>query len=199
MGSIALTKRDDGGFTVTTENSTYYASSIQYHGTTVGVSLYSRGITTSLYRPEEWTINSVSGFTTVVQVCNALDSAGVSLSSGNISEVLDTLEDTPVQTTGTVALGTSRYIPSTAGVKMNRHKVSVQLLSANLSGETTFVPQGSSDGTNWDVLTENDTDISHTLADDVPFFRIYELDKDAYIRWVAAGSTTGDVAYVINN
>ena len=44
------------------------------------------------------------------------------------------------------------------------------------------------DGTNWDVLTENDTDIEHTLVDDTPFFRIYELDKDAYIRWNMAGS-----------
>jgi len=82
---------------------------------------------------------------------------------------------------------------------MNRHKITVQLLSANLSGDTTFAPEASADGTNWDVLTENETDISHTLVDDAPFFRTYEVDKGAYIRWNMAGSTTGDVAFKINN
>ena len=117
----------------------------------------------------------------------------------DVAAIKALIENAPVQASGTVALATSRYIPTSAGVQMNREKISIQLLSTNLSANTTFSPEASADGTNWDVLTENDTDISHTLADDVPFFRIYELDKDAYIRWVAAGSTTGDVAYVINN
>lgn len=106
---------------------------------------------------------------------------------------------TLTQATGTVALGTSRLIPSASGVQMNRHKITVQLLSANLSGNTTFAPEASADGTNWDVLTVNETDISHTLVDDAPFYRTYEVDKGSYIRWNMAGATTGDVAYKINN
>ena len=82
---------------------------------------------------------------------------------------------------------------------MNREKISIQLLSANLSGNTAFSPEASVDRTNWDVLTENDTDITHTLVDDATFYRTYEVDKDTYIRWNMADGTTGDVAYVINN
>jgi len=116
-----------------------------------------------------------------------------------LTRVVSTGGNAPVQTSGTIALATSRYIPSSSGVQMNRHKITVQLLSANLSGDTTFAPEASADGTNWDVLTENETDISHTLVDDAPFFRTYEVDKGAYIRWNMAGSTTGDVAFKINN
>ena len=197
--SISLTKRTNGGFTIVTENGTYYPSTVIYHGTAVGVALYSRGVTTNLYKPTEWTINGVSGFTTVVQVCDALDSADVPSSGGNTSAIVTLLENAPVQTTGSVALATSRLIPTAAGVKMNRQKISIQLLSTNLSAPTTFAPEGSVDGTNWDVLTENETDITHTLVDDAPFFRTYENDKDTYIRWALAGVTTGDVAYKINN
>jgi hypothetical protein len=118
---------------------------------------------------------------------------------GNLAEIKTLLEDAPTPATGTVALATSRLIPTAAGVKMNRHKISIQLLSANLSAPTTFSPEGSQDGTNWDVLTVNETDITHTLADDAPFYRTYELDKDSYIRWNMAGETTGDVAFKINN
>lgn len=74
---ISLTKRTNGGFTIVTENGTYYPSTVIYHGTTVGVALYSRGVTTNLYKPTEWTINGVSGFTTVVQVCDAIDALGM--------------------------------------------------------------------------------------------------------------------------
>lgn len=117
----------------------------------------------------------------------------------NVAAIKTAVVNSPVPVTGTVALGTSRLIPSASGVQMNRHKITVQLLSANLSGNTTFAPEASADGTNWDVLTQNETDISHTLVDDAPFFRTYEVDKGAYIRWNMAGVTTGDVAYVINN
>jgi len=119
-----------------------------------------------------------------------------------IIKLLDRVNKTtnaPVQATGSVSLATSRYIPTSAGVQMNREKISIQLLSTNLSANTTFSPEASADGTNWDVLTENETDITHTLVDDAPFFRTYEVDKGAYIRWNMAGATTGDVAYKINN
>lgn len=117
----------------------------------------------------------------------------------NVAAIKTAVVNSPIPATGTVALGTSRLIPTASGVQMNRHKITVQLLSANLSGNTTFAPEASADGTNWDVLTQNETDISHTLVDDAPFFRTYEVDKGAYIRWNMAGVTTGDVAYVINN
>ena len=158
-----------------------------------------------------------TGGGTVTSNSNLTDVAGnpVDVGSGNVDtgtqrvtlasdDVILTalkalMENAPVQTSGTVALATSRLIPSASGVQMNRHKITVQLLSANLSGNTTFAPEASADGTNWDVLTENETDISHTLVDDAPFFRTYEVDKGAYIRWNMSGVTTGDVAYKINN
>lgn len=190
--TISVTKRTNGGYTVVTEDHTSYPSHVIYHGTEDGVILFSRGLTLlRFYRPAEWTIAGATGFTTVEQVAAALDGIGISQGTGETSS--------PVQATGTVALGTSRYIPTSAGVQMNREKISIQLLCANLSGDTTFAPEASADGTNWDVLTENDTDISHTLVDDAPFFRTYELDKGSYIRWTMGGATTGDVAYVINN
>ena len=117
----------------------------------------------------------------------------------DVAAIKALIENAPVQATGTVALATSRYIPTSAGVQMNREKISIQLLSTNLSANTTFSQEASADGTNWDVLTENETDITHILVDDTPFFRTYENDKDTYIRWALAGVTTGDVAFKINN
>jgi len=76
--SISITKRTNGGFTIVTEDYTYYASELVYHGTSVGLTLYSRGLITKLYKPTEWTIQTVSGYTTVEQVCDALDTLGVS-------------------------------------------------------------------------------------------------------------------------
>jgi hypothetical protein len=75
--SIAITKRTNGGFTITTETDTFYASSIAYHGTTTGVILYTKALATNLYTPYEWTIQEVNGFTTVVQICDALDNLGI--------------------------------------------------------------------------------------------------------------------------
>jgi len=75
--SIAITKRTNGGFTITTETDTFYASSIAYHGTTTGVILYTKALATNLYVPYEWTIGGVTGFTTVVQICDALDNLGI--------------------------------------------------------------------------------------------------------------------------
>ena len=134
-----------------------------------------------------------------VTIASSGSGGNVTVTEANSAAIKALIENAPVQATGTIALGTSRYIPTSAGIQMNREKITIQLLCANLSGNTTFAPEGSADGTNWDVLTENDTDISHTLADDVPFFRTYEIDKGAYIRWNMAGVTTGDVAYKINN
>lgn len=100
--------------------------------------------------------------------------------------------------TGSVVLASGRYIPSTRGVLLTKDKVTLQLLSANLSAETTFSPQYSADGTNWDVATDgSDEDIVHTFADDVPFVKTYESVAGLYWRWLCAGVTTGTVAYVV--
>ena len=120
--SINLTKRENGGFTVVTESATYYPSDVVYHGTSVGVVLYSRGVTTNLYKPAEWTIQTVTGFTTVIQVCDALDALGITsgdplqdmkallttigADTGNISIVLTNLE----KGAGQVTLGVQRIV-----------------------------------------------------------------------------------------
>jgi len=75
--SINLTKRTNGGYTIVTEGGTYYPSDIVYHGTSTGVILYSRGFTTNLYKPTEWTIQTVTGYTTVTEICDALDALGI--------------------------------------------------------------------------------------------------------------------------
>ncbi|MCK9592696.1 MAG: hypothetical protein M0Q91_11895 [Methanoregula sp.] len=76
--SIALTKRTNGGYTVVANGVTSYPSEVIYHGTEDGVILYARGLNLlRFYRPTEWTIQTVATYTTVVQVCDALDALGV--------------------------------------------------------------------------------------------------------------------------
>ena len=134
-----------------------------------------------------------------VAIASSGSGGSITITEANSAAIKALIENAPVQATGSVSLATSRYIPTSAGVQMNREKISIQLLSTNLSANTTFSPEASADGTNWDVLTQNETDITHTLIDDAPFFRTYENDKDTYIRWSMAGVTTGDVAYKVNN
>jgi acylphosphatase len=84
--TIDITKRTNGGYTVVTEDYTCYPSEVSYHGTSDGIILFGQGLRLlRFYRPSEWTIQTVTGYTTVVQVADALDALGV-LSS-------DTLED----------------------------------------------------------------------------------------------------------
>lgn len=76
--SISITKRANGGYTVVTEGYTCYPSEVSYHGTDEGVILFMQGMRQlRFYHPAEWTIQTVTGFTTVLQVCNALDALGV--------------------------------------------------------------------------------------------------------------------------
>lgn len=84
--TIDITKRTNGGYTIVTEDYTCYPSEVSYHGTSDGIILFGQGLRLlRFYRPSEWTIQTVTGYTTVVQVADALDALGV-LSS-------DTLED----------------------------------------------------------------------------------------------------------
>lgn len=96
-----------------------------------------------------------------------------------------------------ISLAVSRNFPTSAGYKLDGEKVTIQLVSSNLSGATTFAPQISVDGIVWDVAQENGTDISHTLADDVAFVQTYESQKGMYWRWVMAEGTTGTVSYAL--
>jgi hypothetical protein len=76
--SISITKRINGGYTVATGGYTFYPSEVSYHGTDEGVILFMQGMRQlRFYHPAEWTIQTVTGFTTVVQVCDALDALGV--------------------------------------------------------------------------------------------------------------------------
>lgn len=106
--SISLTKRTNGGYTIVTESATFYPSDILYHGTTVGVVLYSRGVVTNLYKPTEWTIQTVTGYTTVAQVCDALDALGV-ISSDSLEDI-KTLISNFEKGAGQVTLGVQRIV-----------------------------------------------------------------------------------------
>ncbi len=101
-----------------------------------------------------------------------------------------------VTATGTVALASGRYIPSALGLQLNSDKISIQLTSNDLSAATNISPEISLDGTNWDVATEAGTDIVHSLVANSPLVKTYEIDKGMYIRWSAAGVTTGNIAYI---
>lgn len=76
--------------------------------------------------------------------------------------------------------------------------VTIQMLSADLSGNTTFSVQTSLDKTNWDVIQVNDTDYQGTLVDDAAFVQTFNLGPSIYFRVVLDGATTGSVAYKHN-
>lgn len=109
------------------------------------------------------------------------------------------IKDQGTIATSSISLASSRYIPSSSGVKMNRKRIGVQLTSADLSAVTTFTPEISLDGTSWDVAVENGEDISHTVIVNVPFIKVYEMDKDVYFRLNMAGVTTGTITYKLLN
>ena len=76
---------------------------------------------------------------------------------------------------------------------------SVHMLSDNISESTAWTLEGSADGTNWDTMQESGSDIGDTLVVDVPMLKSFEVDAGLYFRINFAGSTTGDVAYIINS
>lgn len=73
-----ITRRSNGGYTVIWDGASSYPSEISYHGTETGVILFAKGFhMTRFYRPSEWTIDATGSYTTVTQVCDALDTMGV--------------------------------------------------------------------------------------------------------------------------
>ena len=74
----------------------------------------------------------------------------------------------------------------------------VQMLSANLSANTTLNLQFSLDGTNWDNAQEAGTDISDTLIANTVLLKSFEADPGVLWRILFAGATTGTVTYIVN-
>ncbi len=97
--------------------------------------------------------------------------------------------------TGSISLGTTRVIK---GVVPLNGLFSVQLLSANLSGNTTFNLQFSNDGTNYANAKEAGTDITDTLVQSTVNFNSFSGVPGTRFQILFAGVTTGDVDYVLN-
>lgn len=97
--------------------------------------------------------------------------------------------------TGSILLATVRSFGAAVPLK---GVLTVQMLSANLSANTTFNLQLSLDKTNWDNAQESGTDISDTLVDDVTMIKSFEIDPGIYWRILFAGETTGTVDYIYN-
>lgn len=97
--------------------------------------------------------------------------------------------------TGAINLATVRSFGAAVPLK---GIVSVQMLSENLSADTTWSLQLSLDKTNWDNAQESGTDISDTLVDDTVMIKSFEADPGIWWRILFAGATTGTVAYIYN-
>lgn len=97
--------------------------------------------------------------------------------------------------TGSIVLATVRNF---TGVVPIRGRFSIQMLSTNLSADTTFNLQFSLDGTNWDNAQESGTDVSDVLVANATMIKSFESDKGLKFRILFAGATTGTIAYVIN-
>jgi hypothetical protein len=96
---------------------------------------------------------------------------------------------------GSIVLASVREI---TGIVPLDGRFSVQLLSTNLSGETTLNLYLSADGTNWDIAQEAGADIEDSIVDDVTKVLSFEADPAMYYKIVFAGATTGTVSYVKN-
>lgn len=97
--------------------------------------------------------------------------------------------------TGTINLAEVREIK---GTTTNQRSFTIQLLSENLSADTTVNLQISLDNTNWDNAQESGSDIALTLSDGVPLVVSFSVDPGIYFKILFAGATTGDIAYKHN-
>lgn len=96
---------------------------------------------------------------------------------------------------GSISLGSTRVIK---GIIPLTGLFSVQLLSADLSANTTFNLQYSSDGTNWANAKEAGTDIADTLVQATVNFNSFSGVPGTRFRILFAGVTTGTVDYILN-
>ena len=98
-----------------------------------------------------------------------------------------------MRASGSINLATVR---SFSGTTPRDGAFSIQMLSANLSGNTTFSLQYSLDGENWANAKSNGEDVTGTLVDDTTYFNSYEADTSIFFRILFAGVTTGTVDYM---
>jgi hypothetical protein len=97
--------------------------------------------------------------------------------------------------TGSIVLGTIRYF---TGKVPSRGKFTIQMLSTDLSAETTFNVQISADGLEFDNAYELGEAVTGTIADDVTTVKTYEGNPGDTFKILFAGVTTGTVNYKIN-
>lgn len=198
--TISITKRTNGGYTVVADSNTSYPSEVIYHGTDTGVILFSRGLNLiRFYRPEEWTVNGVTGYTTVQQVADALDAIGVgsdiTTTAGAVDVNLKSVT-LPAAVSSTGNLATSLYIPSSGGEQIETGMVAIQVTASDISaGSQTAYLELSVDGVNWDNAIENGEDVTTTLADDVPALVVFETKPGLMYRLRVANGATGTIAY----
>lgn len=97
--------------------------------------------------------------------------------------------------TGTINLASVREIE---GTTTKQRSFTIQLLSTDLSADTTVNLQISLDGTNWDNAQESGSDIALTLSDDTPLVVSFAIDPGIYFKILFGGATTGTVIYKHN-
>jgi hypothetical protein len=96
----------------------------------------------------------------------------------------------------TVTLASSRVLPAR---KANGGTLAIQMLSLNLSGDTTFTVDISVDGVSYDTATANGSDISDTLKANETKVVALEMVAGIWYKVTFAGVTTGTIAcYVMD-
>ena len=138
MGTINVTKRLNGGFTVVISGVSYYLSEIRYQGYSSGVILISSILPYQMYPKEEWTIQTVTNFETIAAVCNALDELGI---SADTTEDIKVLVQTIDADTGNIATNTANTKTSVDLVKTSSDsvKASVDLVKTSTDAVKTSV------------------------------------------------------------
>lgn len=90
----------------------------------------------------------------------------------------------------TVTLATARY---TVPKKANGGTCAIQLVSSDLSADTTFSVQVSVDGLYYDIATANGTDVTDTLVANTSKVIQLEMVHNLYYKLVFDGVTTGTI------
>lgn len=99
--------------------------------------------------------------------------------------------------TGSINVANVVTIPSQGYKSANGHMFSVQMISTDLSKETTLTLQLSLDGTNWDNAVEAGTDITDTVVANVAKVVSYEVNAGVFWRIAVTAGSTGTISYII--
>lgn len=97
--------------------------------------------------------------------------------------------------TGSINLATVRFVN---GVIPSKGRFTIELMSEDLSAETTFNVQISASGDNYANAQESGADIEGTIANSTATVKTYEGNPGDRFKILFAGATTGNVSYVIN-